>query len=141
MKIQILTGLLILAFNTTTSAKDIYIDCYSVREKIFAGKTFLGYYEATARITKKSSVFFISFLVSMPDSGQVLESDKNIAIQSKVSNYTFNFTDGWENTGKGKLSISGNNAILNLKEEKVAEGGNNILRNYGTHNLKKVICK
>lgn len=65
MKIQILTGLLILAFNTTTSAKDIYIDCYSVREKIFAGKTFLGYYEATARITKKSSAFLVMFLLCL----------------------------------------------------------------------------
>ena len=141
MRIKSLVFLIAILCSTTVGAKDISDKCYSVREKIFDGNRSLGYYEATARLKKQPNSILISFLVSMPDSGQVLESEKNIATEPKPNTYIFHFTDGWENKGKGSLAISGNRAILNLQEEKIAEGGNNILRNYGEHHLKKTSCK
>jgi hypothetical protein len=122
-------------------AADTQRRCFSIREKIFANDEPLGYYSAGVSIETTAGSNVVSFTVKMPDSPQILEVSQVAAKSIGTRSYTFQFVDGWGNKGKGSLVVSGKRATLDLNEEEVAQGGNNILRNYGTHKLLLGHCK
>lgn len=136
-----LPALLLALASSTAFGAGAQKQCYSARDEIFAGKQSLGFYEASANVTSNEGSTFVAFWVSMPDSGQVLGDSKIPAKIDAAGKYTFRFIDGWNNKGRGSLVVSGKRATLTLEEEEVAEGGNNILRNYGTHKLTQSACK
>jgi hypothetical protein len=75
----------------------------------------------------------------MPDSDQVLEGNEIKATRVSPTAYQFRFVDGWGNSSKGLLAISGKRAKLTLEIEKYVPS--NIARNYGETDLNSSSCK
>ncbi|MFZ4567146.1 MAG: hypothetical protein ACOYMY_11865 [Prochlorococcaceae cyanobacterium] len=115
--------------------------CFSVQKKVFTGDgTSLGYYRAHASLMESAGSALVSFSVSMPDTPQVLNGDKIKATRISPTTYKFRFVDGWGNSSKGLLAISGKHAKLTLVVEKYGSPSN-VSRNYGETNLNSSFCK
>lgn len=122
-------------------ASEAQQQCYSASDHIIVGNQSIGFYEASASVSGHEGFTYIAFRVSMPDSGQVLEDSRVPVKTDAPGKYTFRFIDGWNNRGKGRLVVYGRRATLTLEAEKIAEGGYNILRSYGTHELQQRACQ
>jgi hypothetical protein len=115
--------------------------CFAVQKEVFTGDgTSLGYYRALASLLETAGSALVSFSVSMPDTDQVLDGNEIKATRVSPTAYKFRFVDGWGNSSKGLLAISGKRAKLTLEVEKHGSSSN-ITRNYGETNLNSSSCK
>ena len=114
--------------------------CFSVQEEVFTDDgTSLGYYQAHASLKETAGSALVSFSVTLPDNDQVLDGNEIKATRVSPSAYKFRFVDGWGNSSKGLLAISGKRAMLTLEIEKYVPS--NIARNYGETDLISSSCK
>ncbi len=114
--------------------------CFSVQKEVLTDDgTSLGYYRAHASLMETAGSALVSFSVTMPDSDQVLEGNEIKATRVSPTAYKFRFVDGWGNSSKGLLAISGKRAKLTLEIEKYVFS--NIARNYGETDLNSSSCK
>ena len=114
--------------------------CFSVHKEVFTGDgIFLGYYQADASLIETAGSALVSFSVTLPDNPQVLSGDQIKATRISPTAYKFRFVDGWGNSSKGLLAISGKRAKLTLEVEKYVPS--NITRNYGETDLISSSCK
>jgi hypothetical protein len=112
----------------------------SVQKKVFTGDgIFLGYYQADVSLMETAGSALVSFSVTLPDNPQVLSGDQIKATRISPTAYKFRFVDGWGNSSKGLLAISGKRAKLTLEVEKYVPS--NITRNYGETDLISSSCK
>ena len=81
----------------------------------------------------------VSFSVTLPDNPQVLSGDEIKATRISSTAYKFRFVDGWGNSSKGLLVISGKRAKLTLEIENYVPS--NIIRNHGESDLNRSSCK
>ena len=115
--------------------------CFSVQKEVLSDDgTSLGYYRAHASLMESAGSALVSFSVTMPDSDQVLEGNEIKATRVSPTTYKFRFVDGWGNSSKGLLAISGKRAKLTLGIEQYGSPSN-IARNYGEANLNSSFCK
>jgi hypothetical protein len=82
----------------------------------------------------------VSFSVTVPDTDQVLDGNEVKATRVSPTAYKFRFVDGWGNSSKGLLAMSGKRARLTLEVEKYGSPSN-ITRNYGKTDLNSSSCK
>jgi hypothetical protein len=114
--------------------------CFSAQEEVFTDDgIFLGYYQAHASLKETAGSALVSFSVTLPDNDQVLDGNEIKATRVSPSAYKFRFVDGWGNSSKGLLAISGKRAKLTLEIEKYVPS--NIARNYGETDLISSPCK
>ena len=114
--------------------------CFSAQEEVFTDDgTSLGYYQADASLMETAGSALVSFSVTLPDNPQVLSGDQIKATRISPTAYKFRFVDGWGNSSKGLLAISGRRAKLTLEIEKYVPS--NIARNYGETDLISSPCK
>jgi len=114
--------------------------CFSAQEEVFTDDgTSLGYYQAHASLKETAGSALVSFSVTMPDNDQVLDGNEIKATRVSPSAYEFRFVDGWGNSSKALLKISGKHAKLDLEIEKYVPS--NIARNYGETDLNSSSCK
>jgi hypothetical protein len=114
--------------------------CFSAQKEVFTGDgIFLGYYQADASLMETARSALVSFSVTLPDNPQVLSGDQIKATRISPTAYKFRFVDGWGNSSKGLLAISGKRAKLTLEVEKYVPS--NITRNYGETDLISSSCK
>jgi len=114
--------------------------CFSAQKVVFTGDgTSLGYYQADASLMETAGSALVSFSVTLPDNPQVLSGDQIKATRISPTAYKFRFVDGWGNSSKGLLAISGKRAKLTLEVEKYLPS--NITRNYGETDLNSSSCK
>ena len=115
--------------------------CFSVQKEVLTDDgTSLGYYRAHASLMESAGSALVSFSVTMPDSDQVLEGNEIKATRVSPTTYKFRFVDGWGNSSKGLLAISGKRAKLTLGIEQYGSPSK-IARNYGEANLNSSFCK
>jgi hypothetical protein len=121
--------------------KGLRLEWFSVQKEVFTGDgTSLGYYQADASLMETAGSALVSFSVTLPDNPQVLSGDQIKATRISPTAYKFRFVDGWGNSSKGLLAISGKRAKLNLEVEKF-DFHSNIARNYGETDLNSSSCK
>jgi hypothetical protein len=114
--------------------------CFSAQKEVFTGDgIFLGYYQADVSLMETAGSALVSFSVTLPDNPQVLSGDQIKATRISPTAYKFRFVDGWGNSSKGLLAISGKRAKLTLEVEKYVPS--NITRNYGETDLISSSCK
>ena len=114
--------------------------CFSAQKEVFTGDgIFLGYYQADASLIETAGSALVSFSVTLPDNDQVLDGNEIKATRVSPTAYKFRFVDGWGNSSKGLLAISGKRAKLTLEVEKYVPS--NITRNYGETDLISSSCK
>jgi len=124
------------AFNTGKTTQ-----CFSAQKEVLTGDgIFLGYSQADASLMETAGSALVSFSVTLPDNPQVLSGDQIKATRISPTAYKFRFIDGWGNSSKGLLEISGKRAKLTLEIEKYGSPSN-IARNYGETNLNSSPCK
>jgi hypothetical protein len=115
--------------------------CFSAQKEFFTGDgIFLGYYQADVSLMETAGSALVSFSVTLPDNPQVLSGDQIKATRISPTAYKFRFVDGWGNSSKGLLAISGKRAKLTLEIEKYGSPSN-ISRNYGETKLNSSSCK
>jgi hypothetical protein len=116
--------------------------CVSVQKQVFTGDgSSLGYYRAHASLMETAGSALVSFSVTVPDTDQVLDGNEIKATSVSPTAYKFRFVDGWGNSSKGLLAISGKRAKLTLEVEKNGGSPSIITRNYGNTNLNSSSCK
>jgi hypothetical protein len=116
--------------------------CFSAQKEVFTGDgSSLGYYRAHASLMETAGSALVSFSVTMPDTDQVLDGNEIKATRVSPTAYKFRFVDGWGNSSKGLLAISGKRAKLTLEVEKNGGSPSIITRNYGNTNLNSSSCK
>lgn len=115
--------------------------CFSVQKQVFTGDgSSLGYYRAHASLMETAGSALVSFSVTVPDTDQVLDGNEVKATRVSPTAYKFRFVDGWGNSSKGLLAMSGKRARLTLEVEKYGSPSN-ITRNYGKTDLNSSSCK
>jgi hypothetical protein len=128
------------AITSNTIDADKTTQCFSAQKEVFTGDgIFLGYYQADASLMETAGSALVSFSVTLPDNPQVLSGDQIKATRISPTAYKFRFVDGWGNSSKGLLAISGKHAKLTLEVEKYVPS--NITRNYGETDLISSSCK
>jgi hypothetical protein len=113
---------------------------YSASEPVYGNDSPLGNLEVCVSIDKGSPVR-VSFSVSMPDSGQLLDATV-VATRDAQGVLSFDFEDGWENRGHGTFRVRENVGVLDLSvvRESSNAASRNILRNYGRFEVKRKRC-
>jgi hypothetical protein len=104
------------------------------------GKFPLGDFVMKARLTITGSHFVLDAWNRMPDNSQILDFKADGTYQSKGPT-RIRFIDGFDNRGRGTFTASSSEMRIDIDRVKVAEGGENIGRNYGTYKLSSRGCK
>jgi hypothetical protein len=117
---------------------------YCVREQLegYTGRgsapLSLGEFWMTVDVSTASGRTTIRFANQMPDSGEILSGGEE-AVLMPDGGWYFEFTDGWGNRGRGKLSPA---AVIELEiiEDSSDPWSRNIGRNYGSFELSAAAC-
>ena len=100
----------------------------------------LGNFIMKARLTLKGAHYSLSVWNVMPDNPQILSFDADGTYQPTGLTH-IRFIDSWDNHGIGSFSASRSEMRINIDQAKVAAGGENIGRNYGSYKLSSRKCK
>jgi hypothetical protein len=105
------------------------------------GKVFpLGDFVMKARLSLSGSHYILDVWNVMPDNPQILEFTADGTYQRKGPTH-IRFIDGWDNWGRGTFTASSSEIRIDIDRVKVAPGGENIGRNYGSYKLSSRGCK
>ena len=105
------------------------------------GETFpLGSFTMKARLNVSGNHYVLDAWNVMPDNPQVLAFTADGTYQ-KNGPTKFRFIDGWDNRGRGAFTVTRSEMMIEMERVSVAEGGENIGRNYGSYKLSTRGCK
>jgi hypothetical protein len=104
------------------------------------GKFPLGNFVMKVRLIVTGSHYVLDAWNVMPDNSQILTFNADGTYQHHGPT-RIRFIDGFDNQGRGTFTANGAEMRIDIDQVKVAEGGENIGRNYGSFKLSSRGCK
>ena len=93
-----------------------------------------------ARLSLNGGHYVLDVWNVMPDNPQILTFTADGTYQRKGPTH-IRFIDGFDNRGRGTFTATSSEMRIDIDRVKVAPGGENIGRNYGSYKLSSRGCK
>ena len=121
-------------------APGVYCQAERIHAEFGGGKReYLGMFLMKLTLRKNASGYELEVWNQMPDNPQVFWVEAKRLKPNRSGVISFNFTDGWENRGRGNIYPSGK-VTLDLVQSSDSFTGSNIQRNYGEFTLDRGSC-